>query len=223
VEHDQHDELDDDHAARLKLGYGLDAEEQFFVVVKQPALSHQKPRSQSPKNDVFRARSLNLLLAVVLLAQAPSGNAPGDAYFGRLSMSALRIRYETMQLRKRYETHQLLPQDAEHLLLLTEDAYLQWARRYPNDAWLPSTGFGIAGLYEELPGATARAHAIALLTYIASHFPKSSYAYRSRAQLHRGVSTKPFPAWARPTPTPTPALPPLPSPVTSPSPSPTGV
>jgi hypothetical protein len=133
-------------------------------------------------------------------------------------MSALRIRYETMQLRKRYETHQLLPEQAEHLLRFTDDAYMDWARRYPKDGWLPSTGFAIAQLYVELPGATAHGRAVALLKYVAQSFPKSPYAQKSRVQLHRGVAMRPYPAWARPTPTPSPS--PAPSSSSAPSPSP---
>lgn len=159
-----------------------------------------------------------------MIAQASPGNAPGDAYFGRLKMSALRIRYETMQLRKRYETHQLLPEQAEHLLQLTDDAYLEWRRRYPKDAWLPGTGFAIAELYEELPGASAQARAVALLKYVSSEFPKSAYAQKSRAALHRGVTAKPYPQWARsaPTraPTATPAATATPASTASPSASP---
>lgn len=131
-------------------------------------------------------------------------------------MSALRTRYETMQLKKRYETHQLLPEQAEHLLLLTDDAYMDWARRYPRDAWLASTGFALAELYGELPGATPRDRAVALLKYVAQRFPKSPYAQKSRTLLHRGVTTKPYPAWARATPTPIPSLAP---PSLAPSPS----
>jgi hypothetical protein len=149
------------------------------------------------------------LLAVGLLAPfiLAVTSAPGDEYFGRLQMSALRIRYETMQLRKRYETHQLLPDQALHLLLLTQDAFDDWARRYPKDPWLASTAYQMAQLYEELPGRVARDRAVALLVFVKSKFPASSYARQSRDQLHRGVWTKPEPAWASATlaPTATPA------------------
>ncbi|MBV8373125.1 MAG: hypothetical protein JOY69_07670 [Candidatus Eremiobacteraeota bacterium] len=144
----------------------------------------------------------------VMLAQASVSNAPADRYFGNLNMSALRIRYETMQLKVRYEKHQLLPEQAEHLVDLTENAFEQWARAYPKDTWLPSTGFALAQLYCELPGAPARGHCITLLVYVKSHFPTSSYAGLSRSQLHRGIPTKPDPAWAsamRATPPPSPA------------------
>jgi hypothetical protein len=134
-------------------------------------------------------------------------------------MSALRIRYETMQLKKRYETHALLPEQTLHLLLLTEDAYRQWAARYPRDPWVPSTGFLIAQLYEELPGSTSRGRAIALFGYITSHFPKTPYAARSSAQLKRGVPIRPYPAWARPPVTPSPAPSAAPTAVSSAAPS----
>ena len=111
-------------------------------------------------------------------------------------MSALRIRYETMQLKTRYELHQVTPAEAIHLLLLTEDAFHQWASAYPNDPWLASTGYAMAQLYEELPGASARDHAVALLIYVKASFPASRYAGTSRDQLHRGVAIKPEPAWA---------------------------
>ena len=133
---------------------------------------------------------------MLLVAQTTRTSAPGDQYFGKLKMSALRVRYETMQLRKRYETHELLPEQTEHLLTLTDDAYQDWARRYPHDPWLPSTGFNLAQLYEELPGTQARDRAVALFVFVKSHFRTSSYARLSRDQLHRGVATKPYPSWA---------------------------
>jgi hypothetical protein len=164
---------------------------------------------------------------LLLLTQLAAVTAPADQYFGKLKMSALRVRYETMQLKERYETHQLLPDQTLHLLLLNEDAYMDWARRYPTDSWLPSTGYAMALLYAELPGTQARDHAVGLLTYVKSHFPKTPYAGKSRAALHGGISAKPEPAWAAQTPRPSPlpsgapsAATPLASPVASPSPTP---
>jgi hypothetical protein len=150
---------------------------------------------------------VRLLALAVLLVQLAATSAPGDRYFGRLNMSALRIRYETMQLKKRFQTHQLLPEQTEHLLLLTEDAFRQWGRNYPKDPWLASTGFAMAQLYAELPGTQARAHAVALFSYVATHFAHSTYGASSRTQLHRGVPVKPDPSWAhamRATPAPMP-------------------
>jgi hypothetical protein len=179
---------------------------------------------------MYQLRRLPLtgpIVCCLLLTQIAATTAPADEYFGKLKFSALRIRYETMQLKKRYETHQLLPDQTLHLLLLTDDAYQEWARRYPADSWLPSTGYAMAMLYAELPGTQARDRAVALLTYVKSHFPKTAYAHKSRAVLHRGISVKAEPAWAAQTPTPSPAASstplaggnPRPSPAASPSPA----
>jgi len=111
-------------------------------------------------------------------------------------MSGLRIRYETAQIERRYWAHELFPDQALHLLLLTEDAYRQWASAYPQDPWLASTGYNMAQVYEQLPGTTARDHATALLVYVNEHFPKTPYAQKSRDQLHRGIAVRPVPAWA---------------------------
>jgi hypothetical protein len=156
-----------------------------------------------------------MLGALVLSTQLGIATAPADRYFGRLKMSALRIRYETMQLKNRYESHQLLPDQAEHLVLLNEDAYRDWARRYPQDPWLASTGYAMAQLYAELPGTGARDHAAALLGFVKSHFPATPYARESRDWLHRGVAVRPQPEWARASSTP-------PGPSSAPSPTPAG-
>jgi hypothetical protein len=161
-----------------------------------------------------------VLIIAGLLATLAVTSAPADEYFGKLKMSALRVRYETMQLRKRYETHQLLPEQTEHLLLLTQDSFDQWAARYPKDPWLASTGFLIATLYAELPGTAARDDAITLYVFVKSHFPHSSYANSSRAALHRGVTTKADPAWAKEMRATSPSASPEASPVASPAASP---
>ena len=142
------------------------------------------------------------IAALALVAATAATNAPADQYFGRLKMSTLRIRYETMQVRKRYEAHELYPDQAQHLLDLTADAFNGWSAAYPHDAWLPSTGFLLASLYGELPGGVARARAVRLLTYVTSHFPASRYAAESRRLLHRGLPLRRQPAWAIPTPAP---------------------
>lgn len=142
------------------------------------------------------------MLPIALLGVA---TAPADRYFGKLKMSALRVRYETMQLKTRYENHRLLPQQTLHLAVLTEDAFRQWAKAYPKDPWLPSTGYAMAQLYQELPGTLARDRAVALLVFVKSRFPKTVYAQKARDQLHLGVPVKSPPAWAMRTTVPSPA------------------
>jgi hypothetical protein len=168
----------------------------------------------------MRVRRVVFAIAGLLLAVTTTTSAPADQYFGRLKMSALRVRYETMQLRKRYETHQLLPEETVHLLLLTEDALCRWASAYPKDPWLASTGFAMANVYAELPGALARQHAVALFVYVKTHFPATGYASSSRTALHRGVPQRADPVWAqamRATPVPSPSTAPSVMPSAMPS------
>ncbi len=144
------------------------------------------------------------------LAVVPSADAPADRYFGRLRMSALRIRYEIAQLKSRYDNHKLLPENVAHLAGLTEEAYYDWAGRYPKDGWLASTGVNLAHLYEDLPGASARNAALKALTFVGAHFGNTRYSKQAAAELQRGMPVKPDPLWAikkRATPSPSPATP----------------
>ena len=168
------------------------------------------------------------LLAATALIAATS--APADQYFGELKMSALRIRYEIVQVRDRYETHKLLPEEAEHLLVLTEDAFDDWTRRYPGDQWIASTGYGMAKVYQELPGTDAQRRAVALFVFVKTRFPSTKYAELSRSALHHGIPVRTDPPWAvteralrAQSPSPSPLPSPSASPSAAPSPSPTGV
>jgi hypothetical protein len=156
-------------------------------------------------------------LAAILLLASLSNAAPADKYFGRLRMSALRIRYEITQLKTNYEYHRRKPDDVLHLLSYTEEAYYQWAAAYPKDTWLASTGYNLAKLFEELPGGAARDGAVRALQFVRTHFKNTRYSKASVADLRRGVPVKPEPAWAIPA---TPAASPSPSPSATPSSSP---
>src|SRR5579872_1438801 len=94
---------------------------------------------------------LTLFLPVLLSIGVLNDAAPADKYFGKLKMSALRIRYEITQLKTDYEYHRRTPDDVLHLLSFTDDAYYQWAAAYPKDSWLASTGYNLAKLFEALP------------------------------------------------------------------------
>jgi hypothetical protein len=135
-------------------------------------------------------------LAAILLVSVLSSAAPADKYFGKLKMSALRIRYEIAQLKTAYEYHRRTPDDVLHVLAFTEEAYYQWASAYPKDGWLASTGYNLAKLYEELPGPGARNSAVRALQFVRTHFKNTKYSKASVADLHRGVPVRPEPAWA---------------------------
>lgn len=157
---------------------------------------------------MVKAITALVLLGLVSGVAAPANNAPADSYFGRLKMSALRIRYQIAQLRGRYFNHKLLPEDVAHLASFASEAYYQWAARYPADGWLASTGYNLAQLYEDLPGTDARTQAARALNFVRTHFKNTRYSKEATAQLARGLPLRPDPAWAiamRHTPTPSPA------------------
>jgi len=161
----------------------------------------------------------------VFLALVISNSAPADKYFGRLKMSALRVRYEIAQLKNDYEFHRRRPEDVEHVAVFAEEAYYDWAAQYPRDTWLPSTGYNLAKLFEDLPGEDARDRALRSLQFVRSHFKNSKYAKLSAADVTRGVPLRPEPGWAAsPSPTalltPAPSAAPTPSPATTASPRP---
>jgi hypothetical protein len=169
----------------------------------------------------------SLFLAALLFAAVASTNAPGDQYFGQMKMSAIRIRFVFMQLKPRYEKHELLPEQAEHLAALAEDSFYAWASAYPKDEWLASTGYLMAGLFEELPGSDAHARAVRALTFVKVHFPNTRYSKESVQDLHRGPPVRPDPAWAvamraspSPSASPTSSASASPAPAASPVPSP---
>jgi hypothetical protein len=162
------------------------------------------------------------MLTAILLSAILNSAAPADKYFGRLKMSALRIRYEITQLKTDYEYHRRMPDDVLHVLSYTEDAYYQWAAAYPKDSWLPSTGYNLAKLFEELPGFSARDGAVRALQFVRTHFKNTRYSKASVADLKRGVPVRPEPAWAiRPAPTASSSAMPPATPSASPVPSPT--
>ncbi|GAC1358481.1 MAG: hypothetical protein NVSMB31_18890 [Vulcanimicrobiaceae bacterium] len=180
-----------------------------------------------PTGTMFLVKTVAWLLAVSFLCFQPAGAvtsdaAPADKYFGRLKYSALRIRFSTQQLKRDLEQHKKLPADTAHMAAFTQDAFFDWARRYPKDHWLASSGFGLAKLFEELPGADARASAIKLLEFVRTTFPKTRYAHSAESELRRGIPILPQPAWAI-TPSPSPSASGSPSPAgsVSPRPSPT--
>ncbi|HET9393510.1 MAG TPA: hypothetical protein VFO29_08360 [Candidatus Rubrimentiphilum sp.] len=149
----------------------------------------------------------SLLLLSLVVAVAPADNAPADKYFGRLKMSALRIRYEIAQIKSRYDNHKLLPEEAEHLAAFAAESYYEWAAQFPRDGWLGSTGINLAKLYEDLPGASARTAAIRALTFVRRTFKNTRYSKQAASELSRGVALKSYPAWAvtlRATPSPSP-------------------
>lgn len=126
--------------------------------------------------------------------------APADEYFGRMHLSVVRIHHQVFALKDELHHGRARPDAIQHETDQIDDAYLDWANRFPKDRWLPRMGWELATLYEELPGGDARVRAIALLDFLRDHFRSSSFADASQRELARGIGVRPWPRWARPEP-----------------------
>ncbi|MGZ3496391.1 MAG: hypothetical protein ACXWNK_03770 [Vulcanimicrobiaceae bacterium] len=141
--------------------------------------------------------------------------APADEYFGRQKLSVLGIRHLIFTLKDDLHRGRKRPDFVEHDADTIDDAFYDWAGRFPKDGWLARTGWELATLYEELPGGEARDRAVSLLTYVRGHCGTSPFAISSAKDLERGIGVRTWPKWAGTPPSPTPTI--KPTPVPSPS------
>ncbi len=128
--------------------------------------------------------------------------APADEYFGHMRLSPLGIRHMIFSLAADLHRARRKPDAIEHDALSVQDALQDWSTRYPRDSWLPAALWNLAVLYEELPGAGARLHAIAVLQKIRDDFSGTAFATNARRDLERGIGVRPWPRWAGTPPTP---------------------
>lgn len=162
---------------------------------------------------ILRRTALALVLAVTMGQARVSDLAPADHYFGHTRISVLELRHRALALKDDLHKQRHRPNDISHDASALTDAFFDWSTHFPKDPWLPRTGWELATLYEELPGADARDSALQLLNYIPQHFPSSPFAQQSKSDLARGVGVRPWPRWAGPEPKVTAAAPPSAAPV----------
>ncbi len=165
--------------------------------------------------------------APVHVTQPPSMNAPADVYFGRLKMSVVRVRYSIQQLGARLHANPADAPDVLHLLTFTDEAYQQWAQRYPKDSWLSQTGLALGKVYAGIADPAAHARALAAYRICGQVDHHTKFGHDCRIALAQGA---PMPAVATAANSPAPATPaasasavPTPSPVPAPTDSPTPV
>lgn len=125
-----------------------------------------------------------------------SALAPADEYFGRQRLSPLGIRHKIFSLKDDLHHARSRPDAIAHDAAYVEDALQDWLGRFPRDPWIPATAWNLATLYEELPGADAQQHAIALLRLLRERFADSAFAGYAARDLSRGVGVRAWPQWA---------------------------
>lgn len=122
--------------------------------------------------------------------------APADEYFGHMRLSPFGIRHMIFSLKDDFHHGRRKPDAVEHDALEVQDALADWTTRYPRDSWIPGALWNLATLYEELPGDTARAHAIAVLQKIRDQYADTGFATNAQHDLNRGIGVRPWPHWA---------------------------
>jgi hypothetical protein len=113
---------------------------------------------------------------------APPTNAlaPADRYFGRLQMSILGVRNSLRDLALQVAAH---PEDGQRVYdkaLLVDDALHDWAKKFPNDPWIPKYLRALANLYGQLDTDDARVQRNDTLDWLISAYPTSDYALIGR-------------------------------------------
>jgi hypothetical protein len=106
--------------------------------------------------------------------------APADRYFGRLQMSILGVRNLLHDLRREVEAH---PESATRVYeetVLVEDSLHDWAKKFPNDTWLPPYIYSLAELYRAIDTPDARVRKNDTLDWLIATYPTSDYAKMAR-------------------------------------------
>ena len=186
------------------------------AVTAQPGLQRKLPNDTIPEMArASLAATVSLLGTLLASTSSPSNGiassdpvslselAPADDYFGHQKMSPLEIRHKVFSLKDDFHHARMRPDAVQHDAETVEDAIQDWTARFPHDTWIPSAAWGLATLYEELPGTDAHEHAIVMLQFVRDHFGTSSFAVVAVRDLARGVGVRPWPRWAA-TPSPSP-------------------
>jgi hypothetical protein len=106
--------------------------------------------------------------------------APADRYFGRLQISILGVRNTLHDLAQQVAAH---PEDAVHVYdkaLFVDDALHDWAKKFPNDPWIPKYVRALANLYAQIDTEDARVQRNDTLDWLIATYPASEYALMGR-------------------------------------------
>jgi hypothetical protein len=115
----------------------------------------------------------------VARADAASGSAPADEYFGPYKQSVLEIRNRLNDYDRRDDGSMLeasVPPYLDHL----ETAMLDWQRKYPQDPWLPGMFAHLVREYWRA-GQVSSAQGLAALALMRSAYPDAEETTQTAA------------------------------------------
>jgi hypothetical protein len=114
--------------------------------------------------------------------------APVDEYFGRMKLSPLGINntIHDTSMHLRYD-----PANAERYytaLEWAEDALHDWARKYPQDTWLPGRAYFMSHVFWQMHTTEADAAADRCRALLFSQFPTSHWAQLAKSETKEKVA-----------------------------------
>jgi len=120
------------------------------------------------------AISLGVVLFVPIAgrAQQPAvpAVAPADEDFGKLQMSVLGIRNELATLSARVDGDTAFGKDELKGAESIEDAFRDWAQKYPHDDWLDRYAVQLEKLYASIETGESRMHLAGFAQWIHERF-----------------------------------------------------
>lgn len=121
-------------------------------------------------------------------AKTVSKVAPLDEYFGKMKLSPLGVN-NTIHDTNLHVTYDKA--NAGHYyqaLAWAEDALKDWARKYPQDTWLPGRAYYMSHVYWEMHTDEANAAAERCRTLLFKQFPKSRWAAMAKHETKETVA-----------------------------------
>jgi hypothetical protein len=114
------------------------------------------------------------------LSEPATAVAPADRYFGRMQMSILGVRNSLHDLTRLVDEHPQEAARAYEKAVLVEDALRDWAKKFPNDPWLPKFTYSLAGLYRKIDTEDSRVRWNDAIDWLVVSYPASEYALMGR-------------------------------------------
>jgi len=121
-------------------------------------------------------------------AQPAPKLAPVDEYFGKMKLSPLGINNTI------HDTSQHVKYDQANAaryytgLEWAEDALHDWARKYPQDTWLPGRAYFMSHVFWQMHTAEADAAADRCRQLLFTQFPKSRWASMAKSESKEKVA-----------------------------------
>ena len=125
--------------------------------------------------------------------------APADEYFGRQKISPLGIDNMIRDTEARENFNPALSSRLYGSLATAEDALQDWARKYPQDGWIPKRAYLLSHLFWRMHTPEADAAAARCRNVLFRYFSKNRYASLARHEnqaTYAPVAAVPTPAAA---------------------------